>query len=79
LGNFSAQSSAGWQRLIVARYPMKAQLTFTYGGLKCDLDSRVLSTTGTPIPGRDGHVVVPIRMLISDRSVLCWRAERFVL
>lgn len=32
-------------------YPMKAQLTFTYGGLKCDLDSRVLSTTGVPIPG----------------------------
>lgn len=30
----------------------KAQLTFTYGGLKCDLDSRVLSTTGVPIPGR---------------------------
>lgn len=30
---------------------MKAQLTFTYGGLKCDLDSRVLSTTGVPIPG----------------------------
>ncbi|KAJ9615605.1 hypothetical protein H2200_001680 [Cladophialophora chaetospira] len=27
------------------------QLTFTYGGLKCDLDSRVLSTTGVPIPG----------------------------
>ncbi|KAK5190178.1 hypothetical protein LTR96_008145 [Exophiala xenobiotica] len=32
-------------------YPMKAQLTFTYGGLKCDLDSRVLATTGVPIPG----------------------------
>ena len=49
------------------RYPMKgnyhdrhsirankgeAQLTFTYGGLKCDLDSRGFSTNGVPIPGR---------------------------
>jgi succinate dehydrogenase/fumarate reductase flavoprotein subunit len=31
-------------------YPMKAQLTFTYGGIKCDLDSRVLATNGAPIP-----------------------------
>ena len=31
-------------------YPMKAQLTFTYGGLKCDLDSKVLATNGAPIP-----------------------------
>lgn len=31
-------------------YPMKAQLTFTYGGIKCDLESRVLATNGAPIP-----------------------------
>lgn len=31
-------------------YPVKAQLTFTYGGLKCDLESRVLATNGAPIP-----------------------------
>lgn len=31
-------------------YPLKPQLTFTYGGLKCDLDSRVLATNGAPIP-----------------------------
>jgi predicted oxidoreductase len=41
---------------------MKAQLTFTYGGLKCDLDSRVLATTGVPIPGTC-HVVVSIRVM----------------
>lgn len=31
-------------------YPLKPQLTFTYGGLKCDLESRVLATNGAPIP-----------------------------
>lgn len=31
-------------------YPVQAQLTFTYGGLKCDLESRVLATNGAPIP-----------------------------
>jgi succinate dehydrogenase/fumarate reductase flavoprotein subunit len=31
--------------------PMTSHLTFTYGGLKVDLDSRVLSTNGIPIPG----------------------------
>ena len=32
-------------------YPMKSQLTFTYLGIRCDLDSRVISTSGAPIPG----------------------------
>ncbi|ODQ70987.1 hypothetical protein LIPSTDRAFT_5735 [Lipomyces starkeyi NRRL Y-11557] len=32
-------------------YPLTAKTVFTFGGLKVDLDSRVLSTTGTPIPG----------------------------
>ena len=32
-------------------YPITAQLTFTYGGLKVDFDSRVLATNGAPIPG----------------------------
>lgn len=31
-------------------YPLKPQLTFTYGGLKCDLESRVLATNDAPIP-----------------------------
>jgi succinate dehydrogenase/fumarate reductase flavoprotein subunit len=31
--------------------PMTSHLTFTYGGLKVNLDSRVLSTNGVPIPG----------------------------
>lgn len=31
-------------------YPLKPQLTFTYGGLKCDLKSRVLATNDEPIP-----------------------------
>lgn len=31
-------------------YPLKPQLTFTYGGLKCDLESRVLATNEAPIP-----------------------------
>jgi len=31
-------------------YNMTSHLTFTYGGLKCDLDSRVLATNGAPIP-----------------------------
>ncbi|KAI2694759.1 hypothetical protein CBS147372_9598 [Penicillium roqueforti] len=32
-------------------YPLTAKVVFTFGGLKVDLDSRVLSTTGAPIPG----------------------------
>ncbi|KAJ4333457.1 hypothetical protein N0V95_009417 [Ascochyta clinopodiicola] len=31
--------------------PLTTHLTFTYGGLKVDLDSRVLSTNNVPIPG----------------------------
>ncbi len=32
-------------------FPMMANLTFTYGGVKTDTDARVLSTNGVPIPG----------------------------
>ncbi|KAJ5144388.1 hypothetical protein N7526_001896 [Penicillium atrosanguineum] len=32
-------------------YPLTAKIVFTFGGLKVDLDSCVLSTTGAPIPG----------------------------
>ncbi|KAK3709506.1 hypothetical protein LTR37_010879 [Vermiconidia calcicola] len=32
-------------------YPMTSHLTFTYGGVKTDLNSRVLSTNDVPIPG----------------------------
>lgn len=32
-------------------YPMTANLTFTYGGVKTDLEARVLSTNDVPIPG----------------------------
>lgn len=32
-------------------FPMTANLTFTYGGLKVDTDGRVLSTNEVPIPG----------------------------
>ena len=32
-------------------FPMTANLTFTYGGIKTDTDARVLSTNGVPIPG----------------------------
>lgn len=32
-------------------YPMTANLTFTYGGVKTDLHARVLSTNNVPIPG----------------------------
>jgi tricarballylate dehydrogenase len=32
-------------------FPMTANLTFTYGGLKVDPQARVLSTNGVPIPG----------------------------
>lgn len=32
-------------------FPVTAQLTFTYGGLKVNLDSQVLGTNGVPIPG----------------------------
>ncbi|KIX95970.1 uncharacterized protein Z520_08225 [Fonsecaea multimorphosa CBS 102226] len=31
-------------------YPLKTNVTFTFGGLKTDLDSRVISTNGAPIP-----------------------------
>ncbi|OAG40037.1 hypothetical protein AYO21_05718 [Fonsecaea monophora] len=31
-------------------FPLKANVTFTFGGLKTDLDSRVISITGAPIP-----------------------------
>lgn len=30
---------------------MTANMTFTYGGIKVDTSSRVLSTNGVPIPG----------------------------
>lgn len=32
-------------------FPLKAQLTFTYGGIKVNTDSQVLGTNGAPIPG----------------------------
>lgn len=32
-------------------FPMTANLTFTYGGIKTDTDARVVSTNGVPIPG----------------------------
>ena len=32
-------------------FPMTANLTFTYGGIKTDTDARMLSTNGVPIPG----------------------------
>ncbi|KAH9834323.1 Succinate dehydrogenase/fumarate reductase flavoprotein subunit [Teratosphaeria destructans] len=32
-------------------YPMTSNLTFTYGGVKTDLNARVLSTNDIPIPG----------------------------
>ncbi|QKX55213.1 uncharacterized protein TRUGW13939_02305 [Talaromyces rugulosus] len=32
-------------------YPLTAKVVFTFGGLKVDLDSRVMSMTGAPIPG----------------------------
>lgn len=32
-------------------YPVTANLTFTYGGVKTDTDARVLSTNDVPIPG----------------------------
>ncbi len=32
-------------------FPMTANLTFTYGGIKTDTEARVLSTNGVPIPG----------------------------
>lgn len=32
-------------------YPLMAHLTFTYGGLKTDLESRVLGTNDAPLPG----------------------------
>ncbi|KAK3626401.1 hypothetical protein LTR56_019276 [Elasticomyces elasticus] len=32
-------------------YPMTSHLTFTYGGVKTDLNARVLSTNDVPIPG----------------------------
>ncbi|KIW77542.1 hypothetical protein Z517_09988 [Fonsecaea pedrosoi CBS 271.37] len=31
-------------------FPLKANVTFTFGGLKTDLDSRVISISGAPIP-----------------------------
>ena len=40
-------------------YPMKANLTFTYGGLKTDLDARVLSTHGAPIPDKLLSIISP--------------------
>ena len=93
--------------LTVHNYPMKdrycrhadrlladrivPQLTFTYGGLKCDLDSRVLSTTGAPIPSKNDSAICfwkePFRetgfrqavILTTSRSVLRRRAKRLVL
>ncbi|KAK0253800.1 hypothetical protein LTS09_011104 [Friedmanniomyces endolithicus] len=32
-------------------YPMTSHLTFTYGGVKTDINARVLSTNDVPIPG----------------------------
>ncbi|KAI9899829.1 hypothetical protein N3K66_004091 [Trichothecium roseum] len=32
-------------------YPVTAQLTFTYGGVRVNLDSQVVATNGAPIPG----------------------------
>ena len=32
-------------------FPLKTALTFTYGGLRTDLESRVLATNNVPIPG----------------------------
>jgi len=61
-----------------------AQLTFTYGGLKCDLDSRVLSTTGVPIPGILHTITsTPSHHIISKRthrrSIRRRRAKRIIL
>lgn len=33
-------------------------MVFTFGGLKVDVHSRVLSTTGTPIPGKTCGVII---------------------
>jgi tricarballylate dehydrogenase len=32
-------------------YPVTCGITFTYGGVKIDVDARVIDTTGKPIPG----------------------------
>ncbi|KAI9930284.1 hypothetical protein ASPWEDRAFT_167952 [Aspergillus wentii DTO 134E9] len=32
-------------------FPLTAQLTFTYGGVKVNLDSQVVATNGAPVPG----------------------------
>jgi succinate dehydrogenase/fumarate reductase flavoprotein subunit len=32
-------------------YPLTANLTFTYGGVKTNTDAQVLSTNNVPIPG----------------------------
>jgi tricarballylate dehydrogenase len=32
-------------------YPVTCGITFTFGGLRADVDGRVLNDTGTPIPG----------------------------
>ena len=32
-------------------YPMTAAVTFTFGGIKTDTDSRVIATNGRPLPG----------------------------
>ncbi|CDM33124.1 Fumarate reductase/succinate dehydrogenase flavoprotein, N-terminal [Penicillium roqueforti FM164] len=41
-------------------YPLTAKVVFTFGGLKVDLESRVLSTTGTPIPA--GFITMRVRL-----------------
>jgi succinate dehydrogenase/fumarate reductase flavoprotein subunit len=46
---------SNWANPIVeapfSRFPMTAQLKFTFGGLKVDTDGRVLNTDDAPIPG----------------------------
>jgi hypothetical protein len=40
------------------RYPLTTKVVFTFGGLKVDVHSRVLSTTGIPIPGKICDVII---------------------
>lgn len=38
-------------------YPLTGKFVFTFGELKVDMDSRVLSMTGTPVPGIFMHIL----------------------